>query len=48
MISEAVKRNYELEGVKYIMQGRKVRDHPLQGLGDEAAGASDANTGFGG
>ena len=30
LIESVNKRNYELESMKFLLTGRKVRDHPLQ------------------
>lgn len=42
---EVQKRNYELEAIKYNMQGRKVREHPLQVEGEE--GSAEGAVAFG-
>jgi hypothetical protein len=45
------KRNYELEQVKFVMQGKKVRENPLlEGLnsGADGEGANAGNAGLNG
>ena len=36
---DVVKRNYELEAAKYVLQGKKVRENPLADL--ESRGGDD-------